>query len=94
MAKNKSLKKYDDEPFDLHYVEDVSSPNDEAISGMMVGLVEASNHQQKMAIELTKLVVEKSPEAMDEEKVFSSFKRASKVVTEYFPLKELWEKFS
>ena len=66
--------------------EDFSSPNDEVIASMMIGLIKASNHQQKMAIELTKLVVEKSAETMNEEKVFLSFKRASKVVGENFPL--------
>ena len=93
MAKNKTLKKYD-ELMDVDFAEDYSSPNDEAIAGMMAGLIEASNHQQKIAIELTKLVIEKSSEAMNEEKIFSAFKRASKVVTESVPLKELWEKFS
>lgn len=92
MAKNKTLKKYD-ELMDIDFTEDFSSPNDEAIAGMMAGLIEASNHQQKIAIELTKLVVDKSPEAINEEKIFSAFKRASKVVNESVPLKELWEKF-
>lgn len=93
MAKSKSLKK-EHELFDVDFVRDFSSPNDEVIAGMMAGLIEASNHQQKMAIELTRLVVEKSNEPINEEKVFSAFKRASKVVIENFPLKELWEKFS
>lgn len=93
MAKNKALKKHD-EFMDVDFVEDFSSPNDEAIAGMMAGLIEASNHQQKIAVELTKLVAEKTTEAMNEEKIFSTFKRASKVVSESVPLKELWEKFS
>ena len=93
MAKNKTLKKYD-ELMDVDFAENFSSPNDETIAGMMAGLIEASNHQQKIAIELTKLVVEKSTEAMNEEKIFSAFKQSSKVVTENAPLKELWEKFS
>lgn len=93
MAKNKSLKK-PDELFDIDLIRELSSPNDEALAGMMVGLIDASNHQQKMAIELTKLVVEKSTENMDEEKIFLTFKQASKVVIENFPLKELWETFS
>ena len=93
MAKNKTLKKYD-ELMDVDFSEDFSSPNDETIAGMMAGLIEASNHQQKIAIELTKLVVEKSAESMNEEKIFSAFKRASKVVTESAALKELWAQFS
>lgn len=93
MAKNKTLKKYN-ELMDVDFEEDFSSPNDEVIAGMMAGLIEASNHQQKIAVELTKLVVEKSTEAMSEEKIYSAFKRASKVVKESAALKELWEQFS
>ena len=93
MVKNKSLKK-DDELIDIDFMRNFSSPNEETIAGMMAGLIDASNHQQQMAIELTKLVVGSSSETMNEEKVFSAFKRASKVITENFPLKELWEKFS
>ena len=94
MAKNKTLKKYDELlDLDIDFPENLS-PQDEAVAGMMMGLIEAGNYQQKMAIELTKLVVEKSTETMDEEKVFSAFKRASKVVIENFPLKEIWENFN
>jgi hypothetical protein len=91
MAKNKAPKKVD-ELFDIDFAQDL--PDEEVIADMMMGLVEASNHQQRIAIELTKLAVEKSTEDMNEEKVFLMFKRASKVVIESFPLKELWEKFS
>jgi hypothetical protein len=91
MAKNKTPKKHD-QLLDFNFAEEL--PDDEVIADMMVGLIEASNHQQRIAIELTKLVVEKSTQTMDEEKIFLAFKRASKVVIESFPLKELWEKFS
>jgi hypothetical protein len=93
VAKNKSLKK-DNELLDIDFIRELSSPDDDSIAKMMVGLVDASNHLQKIAIELTKLVVERSTENMDEEKVFSAFTRASKVTIDNFPFEKLWEKFS
>lgn len=92
MAKNKSLRKY--EEYDDFPEGNGTIPGDEAIAGMMGGLIGASNRQQMMAIELTKLVIQKSAEPMKEEEIFSIFKRATKVVIGHFPLKELWEKFS
>jgi hypothetical protein len=92
MAKNKVLKKYD-ELLDVDFSDEME-PSDETIAGMMSGMIEASQHQQIMAIELTKLVVGKNSDNMSEENVFSVFNRASKVVAENFPLKELWEKFN
>lgn len=93
MAKNKVVKEYD-ELLDLDFSDDMGH-NDEAIAGMMNGMIAASQHQQVMAIELTKLVVGKnSADSMSEENIFSVFKRASKMVAENFPLKEIWEKFS
>jgi hypothetical protein len=93
MLKNKALKKYDEIIGELDFFEDEETPGDESVVGILQGLIEASQHQQKTAIELTKLVVEKSSGTMTEGNVFSAFERATKVVAENFPLKELWEKF-
>jgi hypothetical protein len=93
MSKNITLKKYDELIGELDFFEDEEIPGEEAVVGVLQGLIEASQHQQKTAIELTKLVVEKSSETMTEENIFSAFERATKVVAENFPLKELWEKF-
>jgi hypothetical protein len=93
MAKNKALKKQG-EFIAFDFSEGNDYPGDDAIAGMMNGLVEASNHQQMMAIELTKIVVQKSAEDMSEENIFSTFKRATKMVKEHFALKELWENFN
>lgn len=93
MARNKTPTKYEEIIDDLDFSDDMESPGDEVIAGFMSGLIEASNNQLRVAIELTKLVVEKSAGNMSEENVFSAFKRATKVVTESIPLKELWEKF-
>jgi hypothetical protein len=42
-----------------------------------------------LAIELTKLVVNKNPNNMREEDIFSTFKRASDVIANTTPLKGL-----
>jgi hypothetical protein len=93
MAKSKVLKKYDELMGDLDFSDEMNTPGDEVIAGFMSGLVEASNNQLRVAIELTKLIVEKSVGNMSEKDVFSVFKKATKVVTESVPLKEMWEKF-
>jgi len=64
--------------------------DDEAMAGVMSGLIEASNQQMKMAIELTKLIVENnSTKGVSEEQVFSIFKKASKMVGENNTLKTM-----
>ena len=70
------------------------SPDEETILGMMTGMIEAYRYQQQTAIELTKLVVEKSNASMKEEEIFLAFKRASQVVSEISPIRELWEKMN
>lgn len=71
------------------------SPDDEAVLGMMSGLIEAYRHQQQTAIELTRLALEKSSsECRSEEEVFATFKRATEVVLEVCPVKELFEKIN
>jgi hypothetical protein len=77
------------------FFDDLESPVDEAITSMLSGFIEASNRQMETAMALTRLVVEKNTNAnMDEEKIFSLFKRASKIVAENAPLKELFEKLN
>jgi hypothetical protein len=77
------------------FFDDFESPVDEAITGMLSGLIEASNRQMETAMALTRLVVEKNTdENIDEEKIFLIFKRASKIVAENAPLKELFEKLN
>lgn len=73
----------------------MDSPDEEFALGMMSGLIEAHRHQQQTAIELTKLVVEKNnAKPMKEEEIFSIFKRASQVVSEMSPIKEIWGKMN
>jgi len=93
MAKSTALKKQRVPEFDFSDLM-TDSPDEETVLGIMTGLIEAYRHQQKTAIELTRLVVEKNNASMKEEEIFSSFKRASQVVSEISPIKELWEKIS
>ena len=92
MTKASSIKNPQKQKIPNFDFSDLSS-DDEMALGMMSGLIEAYRHQQKIAIELTRLVVEKNTtENMSEEEVFSTFKRASHAVSEVSPIKELFEK--
>jgi hypothetical protein len=96
MAKNTMLKKHKEEDDDFDFSEMLGSSyddSDETMAGMMSGMLEASNNHMMLALELTKLVVGKNTSKdMNEEEVFSVFKKALGVITESFPLKALWEK--
>lgn len=97
MAKNNALKKHKaiEDDFDFSEIMDDPSYNDEIAAGIMSSLIEANNTQTLLAIELTKLAVEKSTaKDMKEDDVFSIFRKASSVISEKFPLNALWEKFS
>lgn len=94
MSKSNMLKKHKEieDGFDFSALMDPSY-DDEAMAGVMNGLIEASNNQMMLAIELTKLAVEKSTaKDINEDDIFSVFKRASGVIAESFPLKALLEK--
>lgn len=96
MAKNSALKKrqtQEVEQFDLSSIMD--SPDGEVMVGMMSGLIEASRDQMQTAIHLTRITVENNPTGTFEEKdVYSIFKRASKVVSDITPMKEVWDQMS
>jgi hypothetical protein len=95
MAKNNMLKKHKDVEDDFDFSAMMEPSYDgEVMAGVMTGLIEASNNQMMLAIELTKLAVGKSTaKDINEDDVFSIFKKASGVIAESFPLKELLEKF-
>jgi hypothetical protein len=96
MAKNSGLKKHKEfeDAFDFSEIMEPSY-DDELMAGVMNGMIEASNNQMMLAIELTKLAVAKrTAKNMNEDDVFSVFKKASGVIAESFPLKALWEEFS
>ncbi len=97
MAKNKTvIKQQQDEDVDVEFdFSDflVDSPDEEAMAGMMGGLLEASQQQLQIAMELTRLVVEKNAaESLKEKDIFAVFKRAAKVVADSSPMKELWDR--
>lgn len=95
MAKNKVQKKSSVavEEADLDFFADEANlVGNEVLTEMMGNFVEASNEQIKMAVELTKLVVaNNSNQTITEENVFATFKKASKVISESYPLKSLLE---
>ena len=74
---------------------DLSGFDDEIFADMMKGFIEANNHQTMLAMELTRLVIEKSPEqSMSADNIFAVFKRAMAVIYESSPLKDLLGKFN
>jgi ABC-type cobalamin/Fe3+-siderophores transport system ATPase subunit len=94
MIKNNVALEYEEELDDFDFIDELE-PHNDAIADMMNSMVAASKSQQLVTMELTRLVVERSTsENLTEEHIFSTFQRASKVVAESFPLKELWEKLN
>ena len=93
MAKNKMVQKHEEN--DVDFFDDMESHGDDAMAGMIAGMVEASHHQQATAIELTKLVISSNgSEKLSAKEVFSIFMQASQVANESSALKALWEKFN
>lgn len=97
MAKKNALKVREEEIFDFHDMSDDDAYDDETMIGVMSGMLEASNNQMMMAIELTKLIVANNPvKNIDpvkniEDHVFSVFKKATKVIGENFAMKNIME---
>jgi hypothetical protein len=91
MAKNKKVIQEEfEEVFDFSDMDDMY--DDGAMSEVMQILMESSNHQMKMAVELTKLIVENNlAKNADADAVFSLFKKASKVISETHNLNVLME---
>ena len=96
MAKNNLIKKHNASELenDFNFSDFLDAPDDEAIAGVLHGLIEASNNQMTLAIELTKLIVNKSVDnTMSEDDIFGILKKSTKVIAENFPLKTLLEDF-
>lgn len=90
MAKKNMLKVREEEIFDFSDMSD-DAYDEGTMVGVMSGILEASNNQMMMAIELTKLIVANNPVKNMEEYVFSVFKKATKVIGENFALKNIME---
>lgn len=90
MAKKNVLKVREEELFDFSDASEASY-DEGTMVGVMSGILEASNTQMMMAIELTKLIVANNPVKNMEEHVFSVFKKATKVIGENFALKNIME---
>ena len=91
MAKKNTVKVRDEDIFDFNEMSYEDSYDQDAMVGVMSGMLEASNNQMMMAIELTKLIVANNPVKNMEEHVFSVFKKATKVIGESFALKNIME---
>ena len=84
------LKKYDELMDDIDYMDMDEPYGEEAMAGLMTGLIEASNQQMNMALELTKLIVASNPtKGSSEEQIFATFKKASKVIGENNTIKTM-----
>ncbi|MFA5959978.1 MAG: hypothetical protein WC785_05630 [Tatlockia sp.] len=93
MAKKNTIKKQDELPdvFDFSDMSYDDSYDQEAMVDVMSGMLDASNSQMMMAIELTKLIITNNPMKTTEEDVFSVFKKATQVIGENFALKNIME---
>lgn len=95
MPKNKLIKKQPqiEEDFDYSDIMDSDYYDEETMEGMMGEMIDASNNQIVLAMELTRLAVENSAsECANPDEVLSIFKKASGVVAESFPLAALLSK--
>lgn len=90
MAKKNTLKVREEEIFDFSDMSD-DAYDQGTMVGVMSGMLEASNNQMMMAIELTKLIVANNPVKNMEDHVFSVFKKATKVIGKNFALKNIME---
>jgi len=91
MGKKTTLvNRHDDEPFDFGGV-----PYDEGnlMGEMMSAAMSSCDHQMKIALELTQLIVSTDPLDNVEEQTFSVFKKAMNVVRENYPIKSMMKEF-
>lgn len=94
MARNSIVKRHKEVEKDFDFSDMMDSSDDEAMIGVMQGILEASNNHMNLALELTKLALQKNgASAMREEEVFSVYKKSLGIISESFPLKALWDKF-
>lgn len=93
MAKKKPVEKQEELPelFDFSDMSYDEAYDQDDMMGIMHGMLEASNNQMLIALELTKLIVSNDTVDNREEQVLSAFKKATQVVSENVALKNLIE---
>lgn len=93
MAKKNSVKKQEELPevFDFSDMAYDDAYDQDDMMGFMHGMLEASNNQMMIALELTKLIVTNNTVDNREEHVLSVFKKATQVVSDNTALKKLME---
>lgn len=95
MAKNKkqAANRGEDKNFPL-FLDDLYDDyeSNEIYSTILTNMVEATNNQMNIAVELTKLVSNtNNSSTLNEEKIFSIFQKAMHVIGTCSPLKKIWE---
>ena len=91
MTKKNALTLQEDDVFNFDEMLDESAFDEETMMGAMGSMLDASNNQMMIALELTKLIVTNNPVKNIEDHVFTVFKKATKVVGENFALKNIME---
>lgn len=93
MAKNNVIEHEEiDEDYDFDMF---NLPEEDQLPNVMECLIATNNHHMSIALELTKLIIEKSPQngKIDEESILATFKRAANEVAESSPLKDILNEF-
>lgn len=90
MTKESIVKEYaEDFEDNLDYLDE----SHEGLASLMEDLMETTNHQMMMAIELTKVALSKNSDLnMSVDKVFDIYKKALQVITDASPIKKILEK--
>lgn len=104
MAKKQAVKKknqqnhcedhdHDHGHLHMHDFDEAMMPEyfeDDGAQETMFAMVEASQNQMEIALELTKIILEKDT-ATNQDKVLNTFKSALRTVSDNSPLKPLWD---
>lgn len=86
MSKNKIAAKEEIVVNDLDFSDFMHSYDEDDMMSALSGLIDASNQQMTIALELTKLIAGNDK---SEEQVFSIYKKAAKLVCENYSLKTM-----
>jgi len=83
----------DDSDFDFSELSDSFDNGNQEVIDFMQGILGSCHEQMRTALELTKLITEKSViKDINEDKIFAIYQKALKVTVESFPLTEMLAK--
>ncbi|MGB6976239.1 MAG: hypothetical protein WBE18_02115 [Gammaproteobacteria bacterium] len=94
MPKNRTLQKPASEVDDFSFmVDDDPNEDHEVVNDMLENVFQVANHQIHAALELTKIITDKTTQAaVSKEQIFDTYREALKVIAESSPLLGLMEK--